>query len=268
MIEASRFSEGQPYVVVSGTTALRSQASGTGAQVSELLFGERFTVYEDRGGWVWGQSARDGYVGYAERTAVAPDPSSGLPTHMVSALFAHLIPTPDLKTSALALLPMSAQLTLGELSPCGGYRRVQEYDGWICVRHIRQIGEPNGDYVSIAERFFGAPYLWGGKTASGIDCSGLVQVAMAAADISMPRDSDLQLTACRHRQWTAIKRNQARRGDLAFFPGHVGIMIDHETLLHANATHMAVTVDPLTDVIDWVGRSKAHPFSGLYRQPE
>lgn len=261
--KAARYVEGVRWRAVSGATALRGAPDCSAPQLTEILHGERFMVYEDRGGWFWGQAELDGYVGYAERTAFGPDGPP--PTHMVDSLFAHLYSEPTGRSSTTALLPKTARLTLAERSACGRYRRVAGGGDYIFDEHVRAIDIADTDPAGIAERFLGAPYLWGGKTAGGIDCSGLVQIAFLSCGRVLPRDSDQQLHACRSGFGREIARADARRGDIAFFPGHVGIMRDADTLLHANATHMAVSADPLDAVIARIAKEQIKPLIGLYR---
>lgn len=262
-VEAARYVQGTPHVVIAGAAALRGERTSCAAPLTELLFGECFLVYETRGGWLWGQSLRDAYVGYVDRKALRP--GANMPTHMVSALFAHLKAEPALKTAARALLPMASLLTPGETSACGGYARVEETGDWISLRHVVPLDRPGDDAVAVAERLLGVPYLWGGRTPAGLDCSALVQIAFAMTGLALPRDSDLQLEAFRTRIAEPVAPGEAARGDVAFFPAHVGIMVDGERLLHANATQMAVSVDPLETVIARVARDHEAPFSGLFR---
>ncbi|WP_281300499.1 MULTISPECIES: C40 family peptidase [unclassified Iodidimonas] len=269
-VKALRYAEGHTAIIIKGSTALRGSRNSRGKQMTELLFGERFTVYENRVGWIWGQSQRDGYVGYATAKAFNIDlpPEPAPPSHIIISLFAHLYSKADMKSPVLGLLPMTSLLSLDDLSACGRFYHVVECDGWISTRHVAPLDGPYEDAVLVAERFYDVPYLWGGKTASGIDCSGLVQVSMARAGFDLPRDSDLQYQAILAKGWSPQSLETARRGDLAFFPGHVGIMLDQETLLHANATFMAVTANPIEDVIGWVGKHHEAPFRGLFRPPK
>lgn len=262
-VEAARYEQGTPHIAIAGAAALRGERNSCAAPLTELLFGESFIAFEDRGGWLWGQSLRDGYVGYVDRRALRP--GTTMPTHMVSALFAHLKAEPALKTAARALLPMASLVTLGEAAACGGYARVEETGDWISLRHVTPLDRPCDDAVAVAERLLGMPYLWGGRTPAGLDCSALVQISFALTGLALPRDSDLQLKAFRTRIAEPVPREAARRGDVAFFPAHVGIMVDGERLLHANATQMAVSVDPLETVIERVAKDHEAPLSGLYR---
>lgn len=261
-VAASQYIDGRTMQVAAGSSALRPERDCQAPQYTELLYGEPFVVYEDFGGWAWGQSGFDGYVGYTLREALAPDRLS--PTHMVTALFAHLYAAPTVKARAQKLLPMTARLHIDDLSEDGCYAHDADSDNWVSARHIAPLDALGGDPVAVAEKFYASPYLWGGKTAAGLDCSALVQIAFSRTGVLLPRDSDLQHTACQ-RMGREITPDAARRGDIAFFPGHIGIMMDPETLLHANATHMAVTSDPLENVIGWFAKDSATPFFGLYR---
>lgn len=261
-VAASQYITGQAMQVIASSSALRGELDCQAPQLTELICGEPFVVYEDVGGWAWGQSGFDGYVGYTLRNALAPDRLS--PTHMVTALFAHLYAAPTVKAGARKLLPMTARLHIDELSEDGRYAHDADSDSWVSARHVAPLEALDDDPVAVAEKFYASPYLWGGKTAAGLDCSALIQIAFSRTGVLLPRDSDLQLVACR-RMGCEIDPANARRGDIAFFPGHVGIMMDPETLLHANATHMAVTANPLEDVIGWTAKDSATPFFGLYR---
>jgi len=261
-VSASQYITGRPMQMIAGSCALRAERDCQTPQMTELLYGEPFVVYEDVGGWAWGQSGLDGYVGYTLRDALTPDRLP--PTHMVTPLFAHLYSAPTVKAGAQKLLPMTARLHIDRMSDDGRYAHDADSDCWVSARHIAPLDALVGDPVAVAEKFYSSPYLWGGKTAAGLDCSALVQIALSRTGVLLPRDSDLQLVACQ-RMGRLIDRSDARRGDIAFFPGHVGIMLDPETLLHANATHMAVTADPLEDVIGWIARESETPFYGLYR---
>ena len=262
-IAAERYAEGEAYRIIGSAAALRRDPRTDAPLSSELIFGEGFTVYEARGEWAWGQSVRDGYVGYVRRDALAPGALAG--THQVTTLFAQIYAAPDIKSAVRLTVPLAALVATGETDPGARFARLEGGEGWISITQIAPLDAPVRDPAAIAERFLGAPYLWGGRTALGLDCSALVQLSMALAGIALPRDSDLQLAAVRDGLAETVDRTQARRGDLAFFPGHVGIMCDAARLVHANATRMAVTIDPLDEVVSWVARDHDPAFLGLYR---
>lgn len=213
---------------------------GAGAeQVDQLLFGEAFDGLERRDGWVWGQAARDGYVGWLAEEALGPPVA---PTHRVVAVATRALTLPDVKAPAGMLLTLNALARVDAEE--GRFLRV-EGAGWIAAAHLRLIGEDfDTDPVAAAERLLGAPYLWSGRTGLGVDCSGLVQAALFACGSGCPRDSDQQEALLGR---PLAEGEAARRGDLAFWDGHVGLMVDGETLLHANAHHMAVAREPLAE---------------------
>jgi len=251
-VTADRFVDGMPFSVAWSRAPLTRTPDTSAPLETELLFGEGFTVYEEKGGWSWGQAAVDGYVGYV--------PSSSLsgprrPTHRVQALSSHVYPEPDLKTRAMDVLYMGSRVAVRQGEAVKGFVGL-ETGGWIYVRHLIEMGGAWGDPLEVARRFLGAPYVWGGRTAAGIDCSGLVQIALRAAGMACPRDTDMQASGLEGR----LPPDRApRRGDIVYFPGHVGFMVDENNLLHANATHMAVTIDPLAEVIDIVREETAKP---------
>ena len=239
ILTAERFVEGRLAQVSRGVAGLHAEPAGDSGLQTQLLFGEGFTIYEQKNDWVWGQAVLDSYVGYARAECfTAPAPN----THRVRSLATPLLLAPDVKRGACDMLPMNAKLAVAEQ----GDRFVRLTDGfYVFARHLAPLGAFTSDWVSVAGRFAGAPYLWGGKTAAGIDCSGLLQTALEAGGIMSPRDTDLmesQLGA-------AIARDaELKRGDLIFWQGHVGLMLDSEFLLHANGFAMEVSTEPLAEV--------------------
>ena len=250
--------------IVAGTAAIYNDPSTAGPAADEALFGEYVLVMEERGGWAWGQLTSDAYVGYLDARTLAP--ATSRPTHRVSHLFTHLLAGPDIQSAMIALLPFGACVTVVDHSDDGRYARIAERDAWIATQHIRPLNEAVDSPLAVARRYLGAPYRWGGRTAAGIDCSGLVQMAFLFTNLPLPRDSDLQLAAMQGPLGIRVAPGAARCGDLVFFPAHVGIMVDGAHVLHANATHMMVTIDPLEDVLSWL-QAKGHerPLTGIYR---
>lgn len=245
VVEAKHYVDGEPYSCILGHTPLRAGPSTSAGIASEVLFGEVFTIYERRDGWAWGQCASDFYVGYISEAALA---APRTPTHRVTATSTPLLPAPDIKRPATDLLPMNAEIEVVGIE--GAFFRIAPR-GYIFTAHLAPTTQTEPDYVEIAERFLGAPYLWGGKTIAGLDCSGLVQIALQASGINAPRDSDQQESAL----GTPIALSDARRGDLIFWKGHVAFVRDADTLLHANAHSMNVSVENLQDAITRIARS-------------
>jgi len=244
-VEAKHYVEGEAQSCILGHTPLRAGPSTTAGIASEVLFGEVFTIYERRDGWAWGQCASDSYVGYISETVLAAPTT---PTHRVTATSTPLLPAPDIKRPATDLLPMNAAVEITGTE--GPFSRIAPR-GYVFTAHLAPLAQTAPDYVAIAERFLGAPYLWGGKTIAGLDCSGLVQIALQASGVAAPRDSDQQESAL----GTSIALSEAKRGDLIFWKGHVAFVRDANTLLHANAYSMNVSVENLQDAITRIARS-------------
>jgi cell wall-associated NlpC family hydrolase len=250
-VDAPRYAEGERFSVCAGRTGLRVRPSTDAAQDSELLFGEVFTVYDRAHGWAWGQAANDLYVGYvAEEALTAPFAAEA----KVSALLAPVFPAADLKTPVRDFLPLNAAVPV--LAREGDYVNVGT--GFVHRRHL--AAETQKDFVAIAERFLGVPYVWGGKTAAGLDCSGLIQTALQAVGKAAPRDTDMIEKAL----GDAVPISGVRRGDLVFWKGHMGVMLDEKRLLHANAFHMAVAIEPLAEAIARIEKA-AGPVTSVKR---
>lgn len=225
------------HACLGATVTMRAAPSHDAIAVSELLRGEAFAVVDASGDWAWGYSLHDGYVGYVPVDAIGPLVD---PTHIVATPAALVFATSSIKAPVVERLPMGVRLTISAAD--GDFHKVE--GGFIHQRHLATLGALDSDYVSVAARLTGVPYLWGGRSGNGIDCSGLVQLALSFAGIAAPRDSDQQQAL-----GASVARDELRRGDLVFLPGHVGIMADDTHLLHANAFWMQVVTEPLADVI-------------------
>lgn len=236
-VRATRFEATKTMRLVIPAAAVRAAPSVDAEQLDQLLFGELFEVLEIEDGFAWGQAARDGYVGWVEAGGLSARPLE--PTHRVTALRSFSYLEPSIKAPSRGPFSLNALVTATETS--GALTRI-EGGGWMPSAHLSPIGAAFVDPIKIAERFVGTPYLWGGRDSVGIDCSGLVQQAFYAAGLACPRDTDLQAVMGAPVERTA-------RGDLVFWRGHVGLMLDNARLLHANAHHMAVAVEPLAEAV-------------------
>ena len=235
VIAAERYREGRVKQVAYAAIGLRQSAGPDATLETELLFGEAFTVYELKNGWVWGQAALDSHVGYAPADAFSDTVT--VPTHRVVARATPLLSAPDVKQPSRATLPMNAKLHVVE----DGERFCRLADGgYVFSGHVATAAVRAPDWVAVTESFVGVPYLWGGKTFAGIDCSGLIQTALEAAGIASPRDTDLMETALGE---SLSLDAELKRGDLIFWKGHVGAMLDGTRLIHANAYAMQVAIE-------------------------
>ncbi len=240
-VEAGSFVEGTVQQVIAGIVPLRAAPSHEATQLTEALCGELITVYEtDDEGWAWGQLSADNYVGFLPAAALlAP---GAPPTHRVAALRTLVFPGPSIKLPPMDALPLGAQVTVAREQDSFA---VTAAGGFIPKLHLAPLAAAESDFVAVAERFVGAPYLWGGKSSMGIDCSGLVQVALTACGIKCPRDSDMQESALGKPASLAGLQSS----DLIFWKGHVAIARARNSMIHANAFHMAVAIEPVADAL-------------------
>lgn len=222
---------------IAPVTEIHAEPHMTSMPVSSLMHGEEFAVLDVAGEWAWGYCLHDDYLGYLRFADLGDDFTA---THMVSAPATLLVATPSIKAPVLARYPMGAQIVCGEASDCGKFLACE--GGWIPSVHLSEPGKVEGSPADLAEKLVGVPYSWGGRSGNALDCSGLVQLVFGLKGIKAPRDADMQ-QACFGEELSEDEALQ--RGDLVFFPGHVGIMADESNLIHSNGAAMAVSIEPL-----------------------
>ena len=231
--------EGEVKTVAVPLADLR--AAPDGKRDRQLIYGEDFHVMETADGWAYGKAAKDGYAGYIRAEALA---EQQVPTHFISARSTHLYPAPDFKIEETAALSFGARVTVLTVDE----RFAELSNGqFVPHQHLTPIGQLFDDPIEVAERFIGVPYLWGGNSIWGLDCSGLVQTALLGCGLACPGDAYMQEAETGEPIGDNVR---PIRGDLFFWKGHVGLIRDENTLLHANAHHMAVVAEPLDEAIE------------------
>jgi len=231
--------------VTAPAAPVRTGPSAEAEQIDQLLFGETFHVLDTADGWGWGQADRDGYVGYVDLGRLTPDVIR--PTHWVGAIRTYGFAAPSIRAPVAGLYSLNALVTVEEQAD-ERFAKVSRL-GYVPQHHLSPIGDHlASDPAGVAERYLGAPYLWGGRDSLGLDCSGLIQQALYACGRACPRDSDLQQALGAPIDVGADLRG-LERNDLVFWKGHVAIMLDDERLLHANAHHMATAIEPLAAAV-------------------
>ncbi|KGD86616.1 NlpC/P60 family protein [Rhizobium sp. YS-1r] len=252
-VEAANFVRGEPARIAVPVAQLRPGPDLARGIDTELLFGETVRVFDRAGGFAWVQADQDRYVGYLPETMLG---SPEEPTHRIAVQRTFLYPEPELRKPPTATLSMGSRITVvGEVETRGTRYFVLSTGGAVIARHCLPVAETMGDdYVAVAEKFIETPYLWGGRSGFGLDCSALVQLSLMMVGKSAPRDSDMQVSI-----GSAITREELRRGDLVFWKGHVGIMENEQTLLHANGHTMSVAREGFEEAVKRIG--------WLYEQP-
>jgi cell wall-associated NlpC family hydrolase len=270
VVDAPRYVSGETREIVRASVAVRKRPDVRCGLETEFLFGEQVQVFDEAQGWAWVQSLTDRYVGFVPADALGG--STGKSTHTVRAPATFLYPEPSIKTPPVLSLPLNARLRVLDTQD----RFVAlATGGFVMAHHLAEADRPALDFVTLAERFEGTPYLWGGRTRAGLDCSGLVQIAMQAAGLACPRDSDMQQAELGYAVEVpaALAKPTAdqpapeglARGDLVFWPGHVGIMTDEFTLLHANGHHMSTVVEPVLAAAERIFRQTGQGVGEIRR---
>ena len=248
---AASYVDGKPGHIICGTAVLRSVPDDKCPIDSELLYGENISIFERKDGWAWVQAETDGYVGYLKESTIAT--KLAVPTHFVTTLRTFIYPEPNLKAPPLHLISMNSPLRLTEKEHTGF--RLLEEGGWVVAGHLSKFGNQDNDPCEIALQFNGTPYLWGGRTSLGLDCSALVQMSLLRCGIKVPRDSDMQEKVIARPTTCQNDLSGLRRGDLVYWTGHCGVWIDSSRFIHANATDMAVTIQPLKHILEHVAEA-------------
>lgn len=263
-VESERFVVGTPGRITVSVADMRSEPTSRAGLSTQLLHGEDVIVFEEGEGWAWIQSERDSYVGYIAAGALKT--RDGVPTHKICVPRTFLYPGPDMKLPRSGELSMGSDLVVVGMTENRGtsYALLQSGEA-VIARHLMRASDHGADYVAVAEALIDTPYLWGGVSAFGLDCSGLVQLAMRMAGRSVPRDSDMQASALGEAFEPGPDYSNLRRGDLVFWKGHVAIMTDADNMIHANGHTMLVSREPLREAIDRIGYLYGGPTS--FRRP-
>ena len=241
-VTAPRYTRGITLEIVVPKTNLLREPNVGGQLESELLFGERFVAYELDEHFTWGQAEYDGYVGYVTASSLAATGAAA--THRVSVRQSRTYTEPSGKAFSPYALSLGSKVAA--VGDRGRFLEVASPSGpnlFVPSSHLTALAERADDFVAVAAIFLGVPYLWGGRTSAGLDCSALVQLALAEAGIKAPRDSDQQREAVGEAIGGAEALAQMHRGDLVFWKNHVAIAFDERRIIHANALAMAVSID-------------------------
>jgi cell wall-associated NlpC family hydrolase len=249
MVEAERFVEGKPMRITDPVVDVRSGPRGDAGLTTQFLYGDDVLVFEDDNGWCWVQNERDGYVGYVVDTTL--DLRVDEPTHIIIAPRTFLYPGSDLKYPRTKALSMGSLVTItGGEERRGTLYGILPSGEAVIAKHLVPIDEVTEDHVAVAETLMHTPYLWGGVSGLGIDCSGLIQLSLLMTGLPVLRDTDMQAASIGDLIEPDEDYHNLQRGDLVFWKGHVAMMASHSMLLHASGHTMSVTLEPLRDAIE------------------
>ncbi|WP_173934828.1 NlpC/P60 family protein [Chelativorans sp. Marseille-P2723] len=249
-VEAERFVAGEEAFVSMPVVNVHTAPDRYSGMDTQLLHGDGVCVFERGAGWAWVQAARDRYVGYVEESALTQTQAAS--THVVSVPRSFVYPEPELKTPPVTAHSMGARVAVvEEVENRGTLYAVLASGEAMIARHLLPVGAVFTDFVSVAEQFIHAPYLWGGASGFGLDCSGLVQLSMFMAGQRVPRDTYMQANI------GSEVETEVKRGDLVFWRGHVAILTDDENVIHANGYTMTVSREPLAEAT-----RRIEPFYG------
>ena len=254
-VEASRFVRGSLKRIVAPVAALYKIPETLSERQSECLFGEDVKVFEEKNGFCWVQAQQDGYVGYIEQSKIGS--IGNHPTHRVNVPRTFQYRDADLRSPMISPLSMGSRISVvGEAETRGTRYARLDNGSFVVFNHITPVSTVEDDYVTIAESFIHTPYLWGGKSGLGIDCSGLVQLALMMTGRTVLRDTDMQQATIGK---DIAPENGLQRGDLVFWKGHVAIMVDSGTLIHANGASMDVRKENLDHAIERIAKNHSVP---------
>ena len=269
LVDVARYGSAVRQQIVMPVVPVHARAATASGMETQMVWGQEFDVYDMQGGWLWGQEVQEhgteastGYVGFVPKMALTPRRVT--PTHRVNIMRAPAFAKPDLKSPIRIALPLNARIRVEGKE--GDYHRVSDI-GFMHKNHVTKLGTKTTDFTTVAENHQGLPYIWGGISPDGVDCSGLVQTSLRACGHDAPRDADLQERALGKSIDITKDLTGLQRGDLVFWQGHVGIMQNAHDLVHANAYHMAVTSEPLKEAVKRIAKA-AGPITSVRRLSE
>ncbi len=255
IVEADLFTEGNVYSLAESAWLLDSP---WGQADRQLIFGDRFVELERQGGWSFGYSSKDGYVGYVGTTCLV---RTFRPTHRVTVRSTYARADPNAKASLVQVLHLNSEVRVTERSDA--WCRIVSRDLLhVPAAHLTEVEASDGHVVGWARVMLGTPYVWAGNSGFGIDCSGLVQAAFHAAGLECPPDSDLQEAMPGER---ISESDILNAGDLVFWNGHVAIASGDGTLIHANAHHMSVVEEPVESAVARIASTDTGPVTSRLR---
>jgi cell wall-associated NlpC family hydrolase len=251
-VSAERFATGRPARISAAVADVRKAPQMDAGVNTQFLHGDDVLVFETSGGWAWVQGERDGYVGYVEETALCGRDHAA--THIVRVPRTFLYPGPDLRFPISGRLSMGSTVAVSGMAETRGTQYAVLSTGEAVIAgHLRLLAEPVADFVSVAETLLETPYLWGGVSGFGIDCSGLVQLSLRMAGQDVPRDSDMQAAGLGAAIDPGADFSNLQRGDFVFWKGHVAIMTGEKTMTHASGHTMTVARESLAGAVARIG---------------